>query len=102
MVAQILARQIRVVGELYDKGILDGFEMQQLHEILLSLYDEQGRSERLNNFPYPRQFASTALWNTLVFSALVAFGLLSISGGNTVIRYGWSFLFPAWSFGTFS
>ncbi len=82
MAAQILARQIKEVGELHDKGILDGFEMYQLHQILLSLYDEQGRCERIKNFPFPRQYASTALWTTLVFSALVPFGLLSIFEGD--------------------
>jgi putative membrane protein len=37
-------------------------------------------SERIKNFPFPRQYASTALWLTSVFCVLVPFGMLDIFG----------------------
>jgi ion channel-forming bestrophin family protein len=38
----------------------------------------------IKNFPFPRQYASTAVWLTFVFAALIPFGLMDIfaSYGN--------------------
>jgi putative membrane protein len=49
----------------------------EFHRLIGTFYDDQGRSERIKNFPFPRQYASVALWNTMVFSALLPFGLLN-------------------------
>lgn len=80
MATQIMARQVLEIKQLYDQEIIDGFSFQILHNIMTSLYDEQGRSERIKNFPFPRQYASTTLWTTMVFAGLVPFGLISIFG----------------------
>tara|TARA_B110000211_G_scaffold229507_1_gene287375 strand:- start:2115 stop:2474 length:360 start_codon:yes stop_codon:yes gene_type:complete len=40
------------------------------------MYTGQGKAERIKNFPFPRQYASTALWVTFVFCALVPLGLI--------------------------
>lgn len=78
MAAQILAVQSRRIHDLYVAGYIDGFHMHRFHQIIQELYAEQGRAERIKNFPFPRQYASTALWTTMVFCALVPFGLLGI------------------------
>lgn len=52
----------------------------EFHKLVGYFYDEQGRSERIKNFPFPRQYASTALWQTLIFSVMIPFGMLSIFG----------------------
>lgn len=80
MATQIMARQVLEIKQLYDQEIIDGFSFQILHNIMTSLYEEQGRSERIKNFPFPRQYASTTLWTTMVFAGLVPFGLMSIFG----------------------
>lgn len=36
------------------------------------------QANEFKNFPFPRQYASVALWMTLIFSVLIPFGLLSI------------------------
>jgi ion channel-forming bestrophin family protein len=82
MAAQILATQSRQVHNLYVAGYIDGFHLHRFHQIIQELYAEQGRAERIKNFPFPRQYASTALWTTLVFCALVPFGLLGIFGSS--------------------
>lgn len=82
MAAQLLARQTETIHNLYMGQLIDGFQLHRLHQIVERLYDEQGRCERIKNFPFPRQYASTALWTTFVFSALVPFGLLSIFNGS--------------------
>lgn len=78
MAVQLLVKQYQSLQELRDRDVIDGFQYLRLQELLGQLMDEQGRCERIKNFPFPRQYASTALWTTLVFSALVPFGLLNI------------------------
>jgi len=75
---QILRKQSERLQELRDSGHFNDFRHMQLFELVRSLYDEQGRSERIKNFPFPRQYASTALWLTVVFSFFVPFGLLDV------------------------
>ncbi len=75
---QIMRRQSERLQELFDQGAFNDFRHMQLHELVRSFYDEQGKSERIKNFPFPRQYASTALWLTVVFSGFVPFGLLDV------------------------
>lgn len=53
----------------------------QLQSLIASLYDDQGMAERIKNFPFPRQYASTALWLTLVFCLLLPLGMLDLFAG---------------------
>lgn len=78
MAAQLLATQIKKIKSLKELNYITELEHFRLQELVGSFYDEQGKCERIKNFPFPRQYASTALWTTMVFSALVPFGLLSI------------------------
>ncbi|MBX2946820.1 MAG: hypothetical protein KF725_13380 [Cyclobacteriaceae bacterium] len=78
MATQLLATQSSKVKLLKDKGYISEIEQLRLQELIGGLYDEQGKCERIKNFPFPRQYASTALWTTLVFSLLVPFGLLGV------------------------
>ncbi len=50
----------------------------EFYKLLGTFYDDHGRSERTENFPFPRQYASVAYWTSLVFSLLILFGMLSI------------------------
>ncbi|MBX2963099.1 MAG: hypothetical protein KF687_11355 [Cyclobacteriaceae bacterium] len=78
MATQLLATQTQKVKELKDSNLITELEHFRLQELIGNLYDEQGKCERIKNFPFPRQYASTALWTTLVFSMLVPFGLLGV------------------------
>jgi putative membrane protein len=40
------------------------------------LYDQQGKCERIKNFPYPRQFKSINLYFTNVLCFLIPFGFI--------------------------
>jgi ion channel-forming bestrophin family protein len=79
---QILKNQSRDLQELKDKGYFDDFRHIELQRFIALFYDDQGRSERIKNFPFPRQYASAALWQTLIFAALIPFGLLDIFDGK--------------------
>lgn len=78
---QLLKDQSIRLQELRDAGHYDDFRHMELHQLIVSLYDDQGKAERIKNFPFPRQYASTALWLTVVFSALLPFGMIDIFGG---------------------
>lgn len=75
---QILGIQSRRLQELRDKDYYDDFRHMEFHHHITSFYEDQGKSERIKNFPFPRQYASTALWMTFVFAAVVPFALLDI------------------------
>ena len=75
---QILHKQSVRLQELKDKGFFDDFRHMELCEIIAELYAEQGKCERIKNFPFPRQYSSVALWMTLIFSVIAPFGLLKI------------------------
>ncbi len=76
--SQLLATQIKRLRELCDLGYFNDFRLIHLNELVTRFYDGQGKSERIKNFPFPRQYASTAVWLTLVFSAMLPFGMLDI------------------------
>ena len=78
MATQLLATQTKKIKSLKELDYITELEHFRLQELVGSFYDEQGKCERIKNFPFPRQYASTALWTTMVFSALVPLGLLSI------------------------
>lgn len=80
--AQLLKNQSVRLQELRDLDYFEDFRHMEFHHIIANLYTEQGKSERIKNFPFPRQYASTALWLTYVFSAFVPFGLMDIFAGT--------------------
>lgn len=75
---QILAIQSSEIQRLKNSGYFDDFRQMELHKLIASFYDDQGRSERIKNFPFPRQYASVALWLTVIFAVLIPFGLLDV------------------------
>src|SRR5690606_18307480 len=77
---QLLKDQALRLQELRDAGHFEDFRHMEFHQLIVSFYDDQGRAERIKNFPFPRQYASTALWLTFVFSALLPFAMLDIFG----------------------
>jgi putative membrane protein len=79
---QILKNQSHRLQEIRDKGYYDDFRHMEFHQLISSFYTDQGKSERIKNFPFPRQYASVTLWITLVFTALIPFGLMDIMIGK--------------------
>ncbi len=75
--AQILNRQANELQELKDKNYFDDFRHMEFHKLISTFYDDQGRSERIKNFPFPRQYASAAVWLTKIFCVFLPFGMLN-------------------------
>ncbi len=73
---QLIARQSDHLRELLDKGLIEDFRHMELQKLLVEFYNQQGVSERIKNFPYPRQFATLNLYFIRIFVALVPLGML--------------------------
>ena len=73
----ILYLQSKHVGQLKEKGIIWEFSFLELENVLGELFIHQGKSERIKNFPYPRQYASLAYYLVKLFVVLLPFGIVS-------------------------
>jgi len=73
---QLLDRQSQHIGQLRAKGLVDSIQHVQLQNLISSFYDEQGKSERIKNTPFPRQYATTSTLFIFIFMTLLPFGLL--------------------------
>lgn len=78
MATQILRKQAERLQELRDQNHFEDFRHMEFHALITRFYDGQGKSERIKNFPFPRQYASAALWLTMVFAIFVPFGMMDI------------------------
>lgn len=74
--AQILALQSVHLRKLLEQGFIEDFRHIELEKMLLEFYNQQGASERIKGFPYPRQYASLNLWFIKIFVALIPFGMI--------------------------
>ena len=75
---QLLKLQSVRLQALRDAGYFEDFRHIAFHDLVTTFYEDQGKSERIKNFPFPRQYASAGLWLTWIFCILVPFGLLDI------------------------
>ncbi len=74
--AQILAIQSKRLRELRERGLIEDFRHMELQGMLTNLIDLQGRSERIKNFPYPRQYATLNKYFLWIFVVLLPFGVM--------------------------
>jgi putative membrane protein len=76
LATQILATQAQELQRFRSLNYYNDFKHVELHRLISLFYEDQGKSERIKNFPFPRQYASAAVWTTMVFCAFLPFGLL--------------------------
>ncbi|MCM5663460.1 bestrophin family protein [Galbibacter mesophilus] len=66
------------VSTLRKKGVLDGFQEDQMQSVLEEFYNLQGMCERIKNTPFPRQYGYFSKVFTWIFVLLLPFGLLDV------------------------
>lgn len=71
-----ISLQSSQLKELLDKGFIEDFRHMELQSLLKDFFEQQGKCERIKNFPYPRQFASINLFFIRLFIFLVPLGML--------------------------
>lgn len=74
--AAILYLQSSHIKRLKEEGYLWQFSFLELEKILSTLFEHQGKSERIKNFPYPRQYATLGRYFVWIFLLLLPFGLV--------------------------
>ncbi len=79
----LISLQSRHLKRLKDSGKLSEFDFIELERTLTVLYDHQGKSERIKNFPYPRQFATVNQMFIRLFVCILPFGILQEFGKLT-------------------
>ena len=87
---QILSIQSRRLRELRTRGLIDDFRHVEMENVLNELVALQGKSERIKNFPYPRQYATLNLTFLWIFVLLLPFGVMfefDKIGGKVVEQY---------------
>lgn len=92
---QIIGLQSKQFRELYQKDLIENLQYIELESRLADLYDQQGKCERIKNFPYPRQFASITLFFVWLFVIMLPFGML-----NEFNKLGKDFIWLAVPFST--
>ena len=80
---QIISLQSAHLKELKTSGKISELDFIELERMLTTLYDHQGKSERIKNFPYPRQFATINQMFIRLFVGILPFGILQEFGKLT-------------------
>ncbi len=73
----IISLQSAALKEMKLRGLIDNFRHMQMQKMLTAFYTQQGRSERIKNFPYPRQYATINRYFVWLFIILVPFGMMT-------------------------
>lgn len=72
----LLYLQSKHIRELKEEHLIWEFAFLELENVLQELFTLQGQSERIKNFPYPRQFATLSNLFVKVFILLLPFGII--------------------------
>jgi putative membrane protein len=73
---QIIAMQSAEFKVLNEQEAISDYNYVALVNLLKDLYEQQGKCERIKNFPYPRQFSSINLYFTNALCLLLPLGFL--------------------------
>jgi len=74
---QLISLQSKHLKQLKEEGKIDTLLFVEMENLLVSLYEQQGKCERIKNFPYPRQFSSINLFFIWLLVILLPFGMLN-------------------------
>ena len=74
--AAILALQSHHIRQLKERGLIWEFSFLELQSKISELITHQGKSERIKNFPYPRQYATLGYNFVNIFIMMLPFGII--------------------------
>ena len=76
--AHLLANQSRTLHALRRRGLLDGFSHTHLQSLLQELMTQQGKAERIKNYPLPRQYSTVNHFFAILFAGILPLALLPV------------------------
>lgn len=97
--ATLLSLQSKELRALKERGLLWEFSFLEMESKLNELMTHQGKSERIKNFPYPRQFATLGYDCVNLFNLLIPFGVIpefSRIGMELSSTYAWTENYFVW------
>ncbi|RYD57169.1 MAG: hypothetical protein EOP56_10240 [Sphingobacteriales bacterium] len=101
MAAWLLKKQDKALIELKNLGYIDTFEHSDMGRLVLEFYNQQGASERIKSFPFPRQYANFSVIFVYLFIFLLPFALVNelekLNSGTTWLVIPFTMLI-AWVF----
>ncbi len=72
----ILYLQSRHLRKLKEEGLIWEFAYLEFQKVLEEFFNLQGKSERIKNFPYPRQYTTITFFATWSFLILLPLGII--------------------------
>ncbi len=72
----ILFLQSHHLRELKERGLIWEFAFLEMENTLKELFDLQGKTERIKNFPYPRQYSTLSHWFVWIFVGLLPLAVI--------------------------
>lgn len=76
--SHILSLQSKDLMALRTTGPLEHFRHLEMQALITQLYELQGKSERIKNFPFPRQYATVNFFFAIILLTLLPFGMLNV------------------------
>lgn len=74
--AQLMSLQSKKLKALLVEKAIDPLQYVEMEKVIRDFFDHQGRSERIKNFPYPRQFSTINTLFIRLFCIMLPFGML--------------------------
>lgn len=78
--SHLLSVQSMDLKHLKQDGYIEDFRHMEMQNMLTDLFTQQGKCERIKNFPFPRQYATINLFFVWLFVLLVPFGMVNEFG----------------------
>lgn len=75
---QIINLQSKQLRELSEQGLIENYRYVEMEKMLVDLYTQQGKCERIKNYPYPRQYATLNMFFIRLFVIMLPFGMLRV------------------------
>lgn len=76
--SHLISLQSKHIIKLRQEGVIEHFRHLEMQGMLTEFYTLQGKSERIKNFPFPRQYASVNYYFVVLFTILLPFGMMDI------------------------
>lgn len=75
---QIINLQSKHLKKLSEEGLIENYRYVEMERMLIDFYTQQGKCERIKNYPYPRQYATLNLFFIRLFVIMLPFGMLRV------------------------
>jgi len=86
---RLLGLQSRALKASYESGAIPINFFVEMEKGIKEFFDYQGKSTRIKNFPYPRQYAIISTIFVRAFCVLLPFGLLKEFDALNLVTTGW-------------